>query len=271
MRTFGSISVVLAALSGLAPAALAQISVIGKTVVERQAQPGTSYTGTFVISNASAVPEEAKLYQTDYAATASGNNNYGPPGSHARSNARWVAIPTSHITVPPKSTRTVSFTVSVPTDAALRGTYWSMLMVEGVPRGSAASAHPSAHRQVEVGITARIRYAVQIVTDVGPTVTPEAKFASPVVYALANGSRVLQFDLQNTGIRGFMPVFTVELYDAQGNRITTAKAPREMTYPGDSLRQRFDLGRVPPGRYRAIVTMDAGDDVVLGAQYNLTL
>lgn len=271
MRTFGTISIAMAALSGLAPAALAQISVVGNTVVERQAQPGATYTGTFVVSNASSAPEEARLYQTDYSATASGRNDYAPPGSQPRSNARWVAIATPRVTIPPKSTRTVSFTVSVPLDASLRGTYWSMLMVEGIPRGSAASASRSAQRQVEVGITARIRYAVQIVTDLGAAVTPAAKFESPVVYALANGSRVLQFDVQNTGMRGFIPVFTVELYDAQGNRVTTGKASREMTYPGDSLRQRFDLGRVPPGHYRAIVTMDAGDDVVLGAQYNLTL
>ena len=50
-----------------------------------------------------------------------------------------------------------------------------------------------------------------------------------------------------------------------------ASAVREITYPGTSLREQFDLGTLPAGRYRALVTMDAGHDAVFGGQYTLKL
>jgi hypothetical protein len=250
----------------------AQVSVEGNTIKERQAQPGEAYSGTFVVVNASAEPQEAKLYQTDYFASADGSNLYGAPGSSPRSNAQWVAITSSTLVIPPRSSREVSFTVAVPAGRVLSGTYWSMVMVEGVPRGSAESTLPSvAGQNVQATVLARIRYAVQVVTHVGAEIRPDAKFEAPGLRVTQEGTKVLQLDVRNTGLRSFFPVFTLELYAQDGTRVKSASASREITYPGTSLRQQFDLGALPAGTYRALVTMDAGGNAVFGGQYTLKL
>lgn len=269
----GSALVAALAVSLIAATRLpAQVSVEGNTIRERQAQPGETYSGTFVVVNASAEPQEAKLYQTDYFTSADGTNLYGEPGSSPRSNAQWVGITSSTLIIPPRSSREVSFTVAVPAGRALPGTHWSMVMVEGVPRGSAESTLPTVARQnVQATVVARIRYAVQIVTHVGPETRPEAKFEAPAVRVGKEGTKVLQLDVRNTGIRSFLPAFTLELYAQDGTRVKSASASREITYPGTSLRQQFDLGALPAGTYRALVTMDAGSNAVFGAQYTLKL
>jgi hypothetical protein len=262
----------IAAMVMITTRAAAQVSVQGNTVRERETQPGETYTGSFAIVNSSAEPQEAKLYQTDYRTNADGSNLYGAPGSTARSNARWITFGATSVVIPPRSSKEVPFTVTVPTGQPLAGSYWSMLMVEGVARGSAESTLPPAQRNtVQAAFLTRIRYAVQIVTHVGTATKPEARFVAPGVSVSKDGSRVLHFDVVNTGIQSFFPAFTLELYAQDGTRVKTASATREITYPGTSLRQQFDLGPVPAGTYRALVTMDAGNNAVFGAQYTLKL
>lgn len=264
--------VAFAAASFVAPRLVAQVSVQGNTLHERRAQPGEQYAGSFIVVNSSSEPQEAKIYQTDYFAAADGTNVYGQSGSSPRSNAEWVAITSSTLVIPPRSSREVAFDVTVPTGRPLSGTYWSMVMVEGVPKGAGESILPGgATRQIRAAVVTRIRYAVQMVTHVGAAAKPQATFAAPAVHVTPQGTKALQLDVANTGIRSFASAFTLEVYAEDGTRVTTAAAAREMLYPGTSLRQRFDLGALPAGTYRALVTLDAGDDTVFGAQYTLKL
>ena len=255
-----------------APRARAQVSVEGSTVRERIAQPGERYTGSFVVVNSSAEPQEARLYQTDYSTSADGTNSYGAPGSSPRSNATWISVSPLRLVVPPHASREVSFTVTVPADTSLIGSYWSMLMVEGVPHSSRESTLSSdASHQVQAAVVTRIRYAVQMVTHVGATPRPVAKFVAPAVHATRDGTKELQVDIVNDGIRSFAPSFTLEVYGEDGTRVTSAALTREILYPGTSLRQHFRLGALPAGSYRALVTLDAGENAVFGAQYSLKL
>lgn len=260
-----------AAVLALSPAR-AQVSVEGSTVRDRRAQPGETYAGSFTVVNASADPQQARIYQTDYVTTAAGTNVYGPAGTSARSNGAWVTVAPSTLTLPPHSSREVTFTVAVPVGQPLSGSYWSMVMVEGVPRGSAESTLPAGTtRQVQAAVVARVRYAVQVITQVGAAAKPMAAFQAPAVRNVTDGTRELQLDVVNGGIRSFAPAFTLEVYAPDGTRVARAEASREILYPGSSLRQRFTLGTLAGGTYRALVTLDAGDDTVFGAQYTLKL
>jgi hypothetical protein len=255
-----------------AATATAQVSVQGNPISVQVSSAGATYVGVMMLHNGTSDPQEAKLYQTDYSAAADGTRNYGEPGSSARSNARWISLSTTRIIVPPNQTMNVPYTVTVPTGQPLSGSYWSMVMIEGVPRGSPESGQPaSAPKKGEIGIITKIRYAVQIVTDVRAGATRDAKFESPATFVDADSTRILQFDLKNTGTLAFIPTFTLELYSEDGTHVKTLTAQREMTYPANSIRHKFGLGRLPAGSYRAIVTVDTGEDAVFGAQYILKM
>lgn len=265
--------VIAAALAGVAPGASAQVSVVGNTVVERQVRPGERYAGVIVLRNDSGEPQDAKVYQTDYVTYANGATVYGQPGSHARSNAKWIALQPSYVTLPPHATTEVAYTVTVP-DAPGQlpaGTYWSMVMVEGIPRGSPESTRGGPRNKgVELGVVTRIRYAVQLATHLAGSGTRRLQFANPTVVAARNGSRALNFDIVNTGDYAYRPDVSVELYTPAGREVGKFSASRELTYPGTSLRQSFDFSKVQPGSYKALVVVDAGADDVFGAQFKLT-
>ena len=155
---------VLAALAlVLLPGVLrAQIAVLSSTVEERVAAPGERYTGTITIINTTKQPQTARVYQTDYRFAFDGTSNFDEPGSSVRSNASWITPQLTHVVVPPSSRVTVPYSVAIPANDSLRGTYWSTVMVEGLPADPGATSRNDGKPSMDVG--AVIRYAVQVAT-----------------------------------------------------------------------------------------------------------
>lgn len=255
-----------------ASVASAQVSIIGELSQDREARPGESYTGVIIIRNDTNEPQEAKIYQTDYLFHYSGTNSYGDPGSHARSNAKWITFSPAYIMLPPQATAAVNYSVTVPspTDGTqLTGTYWSMLMVEAIPRGSPESTLPRPDKKAEMGIAQTIRYGIQIVTHIANTGTRKVNFVGVQIVPKETSGRILQVDIENTGEIGIRPDVYVELFDEKG--LSRGKFPgtRYRIYPGTSVRQQIDLSSVAPGTYKALIVVDAGGDEVFGGQYTL--
>jgi len=252
--------------------AQAQVSIIGDLSQDREARAGQSYDGSIIVRNDSHEPQQAKVYQTDYLFSYDGTNNYAEPGSTARSNARWVSFSPSFFVVPPQGTVTVNYTVAVPESlgrARPDGSYWSMLMVEGVPKESPESTLSKSAAKPGMGVRQTLRYGIQIATHITGTGTRSVKFIHATLEKESGGGRFLQVDLENNGTLWYRPNVYVELFDARG--VSKGKFPGQKfrMYPGTSVRQRIELSAIPAGTYKALVVVDAGGDDAFGAQYTL--
>lgn len=247
----------------------AQIAVVANTVDEHAAAPGEAYSGTLRLRNPDREPREARLYLADYTFSADGRSTFAAAGTLPRSSARWVSFAPARVRLGPGEEATVGYTVTVPDGAAHSGTYWTVLMVEGIdPVLAGAASRPRA--RVQVGVRTAVRYAVQLATTIEGTGTAEVRFVSARAFADTTG-KVLELEVSNPGTLAYRPELRVELFDAAGNRAGTFSAQRGLVYPGTSIRQRFELGRLPAGDYQALVVGDAGGAEVFGAQYRLKL
>ncbi len=255
----------------LAAGLAAQVSVIGELSQDKDTKPGDSYTGVIVVRNDTNEPQEAKIYQTDYSFQCDGTNNYGEPGTLPRSNAKWIAFSPSYLTLPALATMAVNYTVTVPKDLAgkkLVGTYWSMLMVEGIQKGSAESSLPQKDKKAQMGIMQTIRYGIQIASSIANTGAKKIEFLG-VAIDTTGGKRALRIDIKNTGDIGMRPDVTLQLFDAKGAPVGKFTGVKYRIYPGTSVRQLIDVKSVPQGTYKALVVVDAGGDDVYGGQYTL--
>jgi P pilus assembly chaperone PapD len=256
--------VTLAAAAALAlPAALsAQVSVVSSTLEERQATPGERYAGTIRVRNTSGQPQQARVSAADYRFLADGRTFYERPGTAPRSNAAWVQFSPSQLTLAPGEEAAVAYTVAVPAGAEVRGSYWSVLMVETVQPAARAA-------QRGVGITPSIRYAVQLATHVGQA---ERRIALEGARLTGQaGARALEVDVLNTGEQADRLELRVDLFDAEGAPAGRLTRARGLVYPGTSIHQRFDFPSLPAGTYRALLVVDTGSDQVFGAEYTLRL
>jgi hypothetical protein len=259
-------AIAAAAVLGMPIVAQAQIAVLSSTVEEKTALPGEKYTETLVISNQSAQPQIARIYQTDYRFASDGTAHYDDAGSTARSNASWVTPQAARVVVPPNSQVSVPYSVAVPASDSLRGTYWSLIMVEGAPVEPGAATGSQGKPAIAVG--AVMRYAIQVATHIRSSGSRTVQFASPAAGKTTNGA-ALDVDVTDTGERGFRPTLWVEVYDAQGTLRAKARQSRGLLYPGTSLHQHFDLGSLPAGAYKAVIFADTGEDSVFAAQYSI--
>jgi hypothetical protein len=250
----------------------AQVSVRSALSHDREAEPGTRYEGTIAVRNDSDTPQQAKVYPTDYLFQADGSNEYGAPGSTARSNASWIRFSPSLLTIPPGESLPVQYVVTVPDSVAGAppvGSYWSLLMVESIPAGSPESTLAPGE-EPRFGVRQVMRYGVQIATHLRGTGARSIAFDGARVDASAEGA-VLTLDLANTGSRMARPDVWVELFDAAGVPQGRLEGTKNRLYPGTSVQQRIPLGALAEGAYKALVVVDAGGEDIFGAEYVLEL
>lgn len=262
----------LAVVSGfVAPPASAQVVVVGSTVQERQLPAGGQEVGTVQLRNTSGVPQEVRLYQADYSFGASGESHFSEAGTHPRSNAGWITFTPSQLLLAPGEQTSVRFTMTAPdlpaaSGTSLNGTFWSVLMVEGVET-SPSGPEPS---NGQFGIRPRLRFAVQLVSHIEGSASRDVELGEVHVTTTPTGERYFSFEVIHAGERGYRPELRLHLYTEAGEPVEVFAERRGLLYPGTSLLQRFDVSHLPEGVYEALITMDTGGPDLLGAQIRAT-
>jgi len=270
MTALRAMAIILcAALLPAASSFAVDIAVIGGLTRQAEVQPGGKVEGKIVLSNSGAKPQQAKVYQTDYMHFADGTAKYDAPGGVARSNAAWITFTPQQLEVPAGGSASVFYTIQVPEVQDLRGTYWSMLMVEPLTEESPELV-PAGTDKPSVGIRTVMRYGIQMLTEVGKTGSCELKFPAKRLVAQDN-DRALQVDVENVGERQVDPLVWAELYGADGISIGRFDGQRARIYPGCSARFEMNLSRVPAGPYTVLIVADNGDDHVFGTQAKLEI
>jgi hypothetical protein len=243
------------------------VSIKGSLTHERQAQPGEIYRGTITVINPGGDLEEVKVYQTDYHFVSDGRCFYDDPGANPRSNASWITFSPHLVTITPEGNSIINYTVAVTQEEGLIGTYWSILMIEVMPKGYQEVTSPE-RTAAKLGIRQIVRYGIQIVTHIGNTGQRRLEFANTKL--LRDGDlRLFQVDVENVGERWLRPVLWTELYGKDGSYRGRLEGGVLRVYPGTSARFTFDVTHIARGDYKALVIADCGADDVFGATYPL--
>lgn len=243
------------------------ISLPGGLTIENDVAIGGRTSGNIVILNSDAEPVTVNIYQTDYMFYSDGRSDFGKPGSTPRSNASWITYSPNQITVPPKGSASVTYQISVPNDQGLRGTYWSVIMIEPVPKASLEP--PSSEKgKITIGVQPLFRHAVQVITNIDDTGEKALRFASKKLES-RDGKVFLVLDVENTGERWLVPALYVDLADQSGRSLGRLEGGKLRIFPGCSVRYFVDLGPLKPGKYNALVIADCGEEKLFGARYTL--
>ena len=258
----------------LVSSATAQISVRSDLSDDREVLPGGTYEGTIQVANDTDEFQEAKIYQTDYRFFSDGSNVYGDPGQDPRSNANWVRVVAPSVTLPPKSSVPLSYMVTVPetiNGEPLEGSYWSMIMVEAVPKTSPESTINPETGKPEYALLQIMRYGVQIATHIQGTGRSNLIMPDSGLERLDGGGVALRVIVENSGSRMIRPEIWVEIYGDDGKAFGRREGVQSRIYPGTSINQQISLGDLEAGAYRALVILDGGGEEVYGAEYTLDL
>ena len=242
--------------------AWAQISITDLSH-EWSVEPGQIYHGEIDVANASGASIVLEISHNDYVFYCDGQTQYGPPGKLARSNADWISFGlSSGVTVLGNSSITIPYTITVPDNPDLVGTYWSILIVGSSPVAAASSGG--------VGIRQVFGYGIQIVTNIGDTGSREINIIGSHLSETDDGL-LFQVDIENTGERWVRPVVSLEVYNEEGDFVDRfeSQSGRRRVYPGTSVRHRISLPGLEPGKYPAMLYIDNLDEHVWAAQVTI--
>ena len=232
-------------------------------------QPGEMREGVIVLTNNDDESAEVKLEQTDYQFFADGRNVFATAGELPRSNASWISFNRNRVNLLPRESATIRYTIQVPLESELQGTYWSMLMVE--PTIIPPSTADLSEENTNVALGQVIRYGIQFVTNVGEDGSYRLRFVDKRLESSGEGELLFLLDMENVGEQWLTPDVWLDIFDNEGNFIGHFTSRRKRIYPGTSVRHQFNLSQLPPGKYKALVVADNGDEHVFGAQYTLEL
>lgn len=253
-------------LMGLIPfCASAGFEVKGSLIYKHIAQIGETYTRVIKIHNTGDTDQEVRIYQRDYLFNSEGASFYNEPGSNLRSNAPWTQFGPKTMLLKGQETQDIQLEITVPWTDSLVGTFWSVLMVEGV-----SQLDPNARGQLNINTS--IRYAIQFITNIGTTGTGELEFQQPGMVSEGN-QQFFDFILLNTGERLISPDVSMELFDAEtGESVKVIQLPKNGMYPTTSTKWRFPLEGIPTKKtYKAVVVADGSGEDVFGIEYTLEL
>lgn len=244
----------------------ASVEVIGSLRHAFTCSPGQTVSGQIRIQNSDPIDQEVRVYQTDYLYNYLDQTFYDEPGvenGNKRTNAAWVDYSPKTVILKGKESINIDYQITVPAIDTINGTYWSIIMVEGVD-----PIDPTQTGQLNIRTVTR--YAVQLVNEVTNRGEGKLTFMEPTLIRPDTSTLFLAVDLLNEGDRYISPELNMELYDDEGTLVKKLSLDRKGLYPQTSVRFRFNLEGIPSKKtYTAMIIAAGQDDDVFGLEYTL--
>lgn len=219
--------------------------------------PGETQQFKIALTNDKDEPEQVEIKQCDYGCNSDGQSFFDPVGTMPRSNASWVSFNSNYIRLAPREKQEVIFTIQVPNQQDLKGSYWSALLIE-------PSQVMQSIQEAKEGmqLTVKIRYAFHVVTTIGNgnaklnIVSKDLKTVGEKTY--------LTVDVANAGEVFLNPKLIVKLYSTDGKLEKTLGGSTERLYPGNSQRYFLDGSDLQGKKWKAFLILDNGDQHLFG-------
>ncbi|VAW21957.1 hypothetical protein MNBD_BACTEROID01-428 [hydrothermal vent metagenome] len=249
---------------GISNFAWGKILILNGLTHEHQALQGEVRKGTIELKNISEKEQSVQIYQKDFWYSYTGESKHDAPGTMERSNANWLSINPQFVTLQPNETSLIEYQLTIPDNDSLIGTYWSVIMVEGIT--------PPDTSTVKTGIKINtvVRYAVQIIANIGDTGKRNMQFIN-LNLSRQDSITTLQVAFKNTGERILRPEMGIEVFDSNGESQGVFKADRRKIYPGTSAIVELNLSSLPVGKYSGVLIADCSEDYAFGTNVNLEI
>lgn len=216
---------------------------------------GKVYKGKVAIENTGSKPQSVKLFLQDFTYDADGSIHYSAIRTNARTNGEWIKLNTNLVTLKAKEKTEVFYEITVPSQPADPGSYWSVIIVEPVE-----DIKPS-NDQAGVNITSVIRYAIQVITDYDTErAKPDLKFES-VKIEKEEGKQTAKIAVANNGNLYCRPTVSLEIYNRKtGERLGSYTSIAMGLLPQTSKSFHIDISKVPADLYKAVLIATDEDE-----------
>lgn len=226
-------------------------------------KPGERRQLAIKLFNDRAQAETVDLKLCDYGCNCEGSHFFETAGMAARSNRPWIRLHSHREQLLPKEETTIYLDIAVPNDPLLKGSYWSVLLIE--PAGCLGDNQDKPLEGVSFNV--KIRFACHIVTDVS-TGLVKLKIVDKQLRTI-EGKELLCIDTANEGETFLNPSLILKLYDGAGKLQRSIQGSPERLYPGFSQRYHLDGEGLRGKKFNAFLVLDSGDNKLFCDSFSL--
>ncbi|WP_405379737.1 hypothetical protein [Maribacter sp. LLG6340-A2] len=226
---------------------------------------GDVITGEIVLINSADEAQRVTFELNDIIFSCTENRIFTSESTHSQSSVDWFSAELMDKTLRPKEKYIYRFTISIPSDQNLKGSFWSTLMVN-VEKPIKEEALNS-----KVGLDTKIRYAVALLTDVNLKDEVNIDFKSIDLNNEDSQSKkelFVKVSNESKFIEGVK--LTLEVYDQDGEKIYESETDRNMAFPGFCRDFKLDVSSLAIGEYECVLIAESREEFI-GANITLTI
>lgn len=202
--------------------------------------------GKVTLKNIGDKPQAVKVYFNDLVSDCSGKIDYVKPGENLRSLFPYINVNTTDYTLQPGEEYELSYRIDLTKNDFDNGSLWILMMVEVVDPVSKSSS-----QGLEIG--SKIRYAVQLIANIGQKNAEAISFSNVKMGKDINEERVLEASIKNEGKYMAIPVVNIQIFDDKGTKVKDLAVPSKKIYPQNCQSFSLPLADLPKGKYQAVL------------------
>ena len=218
---------------------------------------GSRIDGKVKIRNDSSKENRIIIYKQDLILSCENTSifEYKDVNTNPRTLGSWLNVNVDEKILSPHEEYDLSYSINVPKNITQKGSYWTVLMIEG-----ADPIREQDNQSLQVG--SKIRYAVQLITELGSFESPKLQFEN-VEYkkGLNTTANIVQIKLKNIGLYSTQTKVLLEIYDAKGIKMKTFQGSIRRIYPNLCNIFELEIKDLPKGTYDGIIIADNTKDL----------
>lgn len=225
---------------------------------------GQTFQGQIILANTSNEDQRVTFNLSEANYSCEGGRSFDENIPHKNSSTEWFEGATMDKVLAPKERYMFKFSITIPHDSELNGSYWTTLMVN--------VEKPIREETVgNIGLDSQIRYAIRLLTDVNAKEEVNIDFEG-VNLSLNSVNRKKQLEIKISNQTIFIENvrLSLEMYDAYGNMLLETETKRAKVFPEVCRDFIVDVSGLPIGTYQCVVMADSREEYV-GTNLSLTI
>ena len=215
---------------------------------------GQVITGVIKLKNTKNTEQRVIIYFNDLFQECGKETILTPDSSHPNSISKWFSTNINERVLKGKEEYELLYTINVPNDIDLKGSFWGVLMVE--------IEKPIKEDELEYGVKleSKVRYGIQIIADINERTPSELEFYNIKIDEVES-SKIINVDVQNKGIFFVQPTLVLEVFDENGEQVKKMEVKFKKIYPNSCKPFNLDISDLPKGAYTAVLVADYGGNM----------
>lgn len=216
---------------------------------------GSIITGKIKLKNDGDKAEKFVAYKQDMLFSCGKGEVFSSTETHDRSLKNWLKTSTDGKSLSAGEEYDLSYTINIPRQVDRKGTYWLVIMIE--PGEPISNSEKNG-----LNIASKVRYAVQVLVDLGSFESPKMIFEDVRLKKTQISSRLVEIQLKNEGLFSVRTKMQLEIYDAKGQKVKTLEGRARRVFPEKCSNFEIEVSDLPKGKYDGVLVADNGRGLI---------